>query len=177
MARVSYITEGDHPELADLIGRFKVGRRGNLINIYRLLLNSPALAETWFVHANTVRWKTELPGRLRELMVIRVGYLNRCAYVLRQHIPKLALADGVSEAECAALADWQASDFFAPLERAALAYADAMTRDIDVSDTVFDALLPHYSERQLVELTVLIATYNMLTRILQALQVDLEPAP
>jgi alkylhydroperoxidase family enzyme len=88
MARVSYITEGDHPELADLIGRFKVGRRGNLINIYRLLLNSPALAETWFVHANTVRWKTELPGRLRELMVIRVGYLNRCAYVLRQHIPK-----------------------------------------------------------------------------------------
>jgi alkylhydroperoxidase family enzyme len=63
------------------------------------------------------------------------------------------------------------------LERAALAYADAMTRDIDVSDAVFEALRPHFSERQLVELTVLIATYNMLTRILQALQVDLEPAP
>ena len=177
MARVPYVTEEEHPELADLIGRFKAGRRGNLINIYRILLNSPALAETWFTHANTVRWKTELMGRLRELVVIRVGYLNRCAYVLRQHIPKLALADGVSEAECAALADWSASDLFAATERAALAYTDAMTRDIDVSDAAFEVLRPHFSERQIVELTVLIATYNMLTRILQALQVDLEPAP
>jgi len=176
MARVSYVTEEGHPELADLIGRFKAGRRGSLINIYRMLLNSPTLAETWFAHANTVRWKTELPGRLRELVIIRVAHLTRGAYMLRQHVPKLALADGVSEAECAALADWTASDLFDAPERAALAYADAMTRDIDVSNEVFEPLRQHYSERQIVELTVLIATYNMLTRILQALQVDLEPA-
>ena len=175
MARVTYITEEGHPELAELIGRLKAGRRGSLINIYRLLLNSPALAETWFAHANIVRWKTELSGRLRELVIIRVAYLNRCAYVLRQHVPNLALADGVSEAECDTLADWRASTLFAAPERAALAYADAMTREIDVADAVFEALRPHYSERQIVELTVLIATYNMLTRILQALQVDLEP--
>ena len=174
MARIPLIGEEDHPELAELIGRLKAGRRGSLINIYRMLLNSPALAETWFVHANTVRWKTELPGRLRELVIIRIGHATRGAYMLRQHVPKLAHADGVSEAECAALADWQASNLFAPAERAALAYADAMTRDIEVPDEVFEPLRKHYRERQIVELTVLIATYNMLTRILQALQVDLE---
>jgi len=177
MARVPYVTEEDHPELAELIDRFKAGRRGSLINIYRMLLNSPALAETWFTHANTVRWKTELPGRLRELVIIRVALMTRGAYMLRQHVPKLALAEGVTEAECAALADWQASDLFAPAERAALAYADAMTRDVEVSDDVFEALRPHHGDRQIVELTVLIASYNMLTRILQALRVDLEPAP
>ena len=176
MARVPYVTEEDHPELADLIDRFKAGRRGSLINIYRTLLNSPALAETWFTHANTVRWKTELPGRLRELVIIRVASITGGAYMLRQHVPKLALAEGVSEAECAALADWRGSDLFAPAERAALAYADAMTRDVNVPDDVFEALRPHYSDRQIVELTVLIASYNMLTRILQALRVDLEPA-
>ena len=176
MARVPYVTEEDHPELADLIDRFKAGRRGSLINIYRTLLNSPALAETWFTHANTVRWKTELPGRLRELVIIRVASITGGAYMLRQHVLKLALAEGVSEAECAALADWQGSALFAPAERAALAYADAMTRDVNVPDDVFEALRPHYSDRQIVELTVLIASYNMLTRILQALRVDLEPA-
>jgi AhpD family alkylhydroperoxidase len=176
MARIPYIIEEDHPELAEVIGRFKAGRRGNLINIYRILLNSPALAETWFTHANTVRWKTELTGRLRELVIVRVAHITHGAYMLRQHVPKLALAEGVSETECHALADWSASDLFAKSERAALAYADAMTRDIDVADAVFDALRPHFNERQIVELTMLIATYNMLTRILQALQVDLEPA-
>jgi 4-carboxymuconolactone decarboxylase len=175
MARVPYVTEEGHPELAELIGRLKAGRRGNLINIYRLLLNSPALAETWFAHANTVRWKTELSGRLRELVIIRVAHLNRCAYVLRQHVPKLAVADGLSEQECEALADWAGHASFDAAERAALAYADAMTRAVDVPDAMFDALRPHFSDRQIVELTVLIGTYNMLTRILQALQIDLEP--
>jgi AhpD family alkylhydroperoxidase len=150
-------------------------RGGGLINIYRMLLHSPGLAETWFDHANTVRWKTALPGRLRELVIIRVGHVTGGAYMLRQHVPKLAAADGVTEAECAALAGWQASGLFAHAERAALAYADAMTRDIAVPDAVFAPLRQHYSERQIVELTVLIASYNMLTRILQALQVDLEP--
>jgi alkylhydroperoxidase family enzyme len=51
-----------------------------------------------------------------------------------------------------------------------------MTRDIDVPDDVFETLRPYFSDRQIVELTVLIASYNMLTRILQALQADLEQA-
>lgn len=176
MARVPFIAESDHPELAELIGRFKAGRRGSLINIYRTLLHNPALAESWFNHSNTVRWKTGLPGRLRELLVIRIGIRKHGAYVLRQHVPKLAMAEGVSEAECAALAAWRGSDLFSPSERAALAYADAMAEDGEVPDDVFDALRAHFDDCGIVELTVLIASYMMLARILNALKVDLEPA-
>jgi alkylhydroperoxidase family enzyme len=176
MARVSLIDENNHADLAPLVERIRGRRRGALINVYRLLLNSPPLAATWFDHVNAVRWDTTLSGRLRELVIIRVGYLTSAAYILRQHVPRLALADGVSEAECADLADWQASDLFSEAERAALAYTDAMTRDIDVPDDVYDALARHFAdERQIVELTVLIATYNMHSRVLQALKVDLEP--
>jgi hypothetical protein len=67
MARVPLIREQERPELADMIERFRAGRRGKLINIYRMLLNAPPLAESWFSHSNTVRWKTTLPGRLREI--------------------------------------------------------------------------------------------------------------
>ena len=175
MARVPLIQEQDHPELSDLVQGFRAGRRGRLINIYRMLLNSPALAESWFNHSNAVRWKTTLDWRLREIVIIRVGHLTKCDYVLRQHVPSLALADGLTVQECDALADWSGSKFFDARERAVLTYADAMTRDIAVPDDVFAAVKRHFGDRQIVELTVLIGTYNMNARVLRALELDLEP--
>ena len=174
MARVPLIQEQEHPELAETIERFRAGRRGKLINIYRMLLNAPPLAESWFNHSNTVRWKTTLPGRLREIVIIRMGHVTKSQYVLRQHVPSLAVADGLSLAECDELADWRASKFFSASERAALAYADIMTREIVVPDPVFAEVDRHFNARQIVELTVLVGTYNMNARVLQALQLDLE---
>ncbi len=177
MARVPLIQEQEHPELADAIERYRAGRRGKLINIYRMLLNSPPLAESWFNHSNAVRWKTTLAGRLREIVIIRMGHLTDSQYVLRQHVPSLALADGLSCEECDALADWRATTFFSASERAALAYADTMTGDIVVPDAVFAEVKRYFDARAIVELTVLIGTYNMNARVLQALDLDLEPAP
>jgi len=175
MARVPLIQEQDHPELAEAIEKYRSGRRGKLINVYRMLLHSPDLAESWFNHSNAVRWKTTLSGRLREIVIIRIGRLTDSQYVLRQHVPALALAEGLTLEECSELADWQTSGRFSESERAALAYTDAMTRDIVVPDAVFDALKPHFDDRQIVELTVLIGSYNMNARVMQALRLDLEP--
>jgi len=175
MARIPLIEESEHPELADVIGRIKAGRRGGLLNVYKLLLHSPALAQTWFDHNGAVRWKTELTGRLREIVIIRIAHLNGVDYVLAQHVPGLAVAEGLSLPECDALADWQSAASFSARERAALAYTDAMTRDIAVPDAVFKALRPHFSERQIVELSVLIGLYNMHTRVFTALGIDPEP--
>ncbi len=176
MARVPLIQEQDHPELVEVMQKYASGRRGKLINIYRMLLNAPVLAESWFNHSNAIRWRTTLDGRLREIIIIRMGHLTGSQYVLRQHVPALALADGLTLAECDALADWRASTLFSEKERAVLAYADTMTRDIKVPDDVFAAVKRHFDDRQIVELTVLIATYNMNARVLTALELDLEPA-
>ena len=175
MARVPLIQEQDHPEFAEVIEKYRAGRRGKLINIYRMLLNAPPLAESWFNHSNTVRWKTSLDGRLREIVIIRMGHLTNAQYVLRQHVPALALAEGLSLSECDALADWRPSTLFSERERAVLAYADTMTRDIAVPDAVFNEVKRHFNTREIVELTVLIGTYNMNARVLQALELDLEP--
>jgi len=175
MARVSYIEGIDDPELDTLVEKIRSGRRGSLINVYRLLLHSPPLAESWYDHLNNVRWGTQLSGRLREIIIIRIGYLNKVDYVLGQHVPTLAEAEGLSVAECDALADWRDSDLFSAEERAALAFADAMTRDVTVPDDVFDALRDFFDERRIVELAILIGTYNMQTRVLAALRIDLEP--
>ena len=175
MARVPLIQEQDHPEFAEVIEKYRAGRRGKLINIYRMLLNAPPLAESWFNHSNTVRWTTSLDGRLREIVIIRMGHLTNAQYVLRQHVPALALAEGLSLSECDALADWRPSTLFSERERAVLAYADTMSRDIAVPDAVFAEVKRYFNTREIVELTVLIGTYNMNARVLQALELDLEP--
>jgi 4-carboxymuconolactone decarboxylase len=177
MTRVSLIEESDHPELAELIGKLRNGRLGQLLKIYRLLLHSPAIAANWFEFANAVRWKNDLGGRLREMVIIRVALLNRVQYIIKQHVPRFAVLEGLTEKECEELADWRAAKGFSPRERAALAYTDAMTRDIAVPDAIFNEVRRHFDERQTVELTVLIATYNMTGRVLEALQVELESPP
>ena len=83
---------------------------------------------------STARFKTELDGRLREIAIIRVAYLNHTEYVVKQHVPELSVPEGLPVEQSQALANWQDSKFFNPRERAALAYADAMTRDIAVPD-------------------------------------------
>lgn len=175
MARISLIEADDHPELAGLIARIRAGRGGPLLNVYKLLLHSPPLAETWLDHVGAVRSATQLSGRLREIIVVRIAHLNRIAYVLDQHVPRLASAAGVTPAECAALADWEGSGLFSPAERAALALADAMTLATSVPDVVFADVRAHYAERDIVELAVLIGTYIMHNRVMQALGIDLEP--
>src|SRR5438477_6176177 len=116
MARISLIEPEQHPELESVLAKIRSGRRGNIINVYKLLLHSPAIAEIWLDLINAVRWKVDLDGRLREILIIRVGHLNHCGYVIRQHVPLLALPEGLTQAECDALADWRGSAFFSERE-------------------------------------------------------------
>jgi 4-carboxymuconolactone decarboxylase len=175
MARVKLIEEKEHPELADSVAKIKGARGGRLINIYRLMLHSPALANAWFDLNQAVRYGTEIDGQGRELAVIRVAVLNDVEYVQRAHGPAYALKEGLTPAQVTAVADWRSSNLFNDKQRALLAYTDAMTRDIDVPDSVYAEVRKHFSERQTVELTMLIGAYNMLTRFLKALEVDPEP--
>ena len=174
MARISLVEAENTPAIADLVQKFKSGRRGKLLNIYKLLLHNKAAAEGWFDFINTVRWKIGLEGRLRELVIIRIGYLNRVNYVIKQHVPELAEAEGLTLAQCNGLAEWKNSSLFSDADRAVLAYTDAMSQNIQVPNSIYNAVSQLFNEAELVALTLLIGTYNMHTRVFQALEIDLE---
>src|SRR5215475_9892125 len=164
MARITLIDENHYPELAESVAKIKGARGGRLINIYRLMLHSPALANAWFDLNQAVRYGTEIDGQCRELAVIRVAILNNVEYVVRAHGPAYALKEGLTPEQVNAVADWKSSNLFSEKQRTLLAYTDAITREIDVADTVFTDLRNFHTERQVVELTMLISAYNMLTR-------------
>lgn len=174
MARVSLIEEGKHPELAGLIAAIKAERGGRLANLYRALLNSPAVAEGWLKLFTAVRQKAKLAGRCRELAILRVALLNGADYEYRAHVP-FALKDGVTQGQIDALPEWQGSKSFDDRERAVLAYTDCVTREIRVPDSVFAQARRHFDDRELVELTATVAGYNLVSRFLVAMQIDQEP--
>jgi alkylhydroperoxidase family enzyme len=130
----------------------------------------------WFELLNAVRFKTLLSDRVREIVIIRIALLNGVSYVINQHVPTMALEAGLTLAECDALSDWRSSGLFDETERAVLSYTDEMTGNVHVPDDVFAAISTAFDERRIVELTVLVAAYNMHTRVLAALRIDPEGA-
>jgi len=173
MARVPLIDE-HHTALSALIEKLKSARRGKLLNLYRVLLNSPSVAEAWQAFNSAIRFNTALDDRARELAIMRVSQLNGADYQFNIHAEKYAPEAGITPEQVAALGNGENSSLFAPAHRALLAYANAMTTVIDVPDDVFERLRKHYTDAQIVELTVLIGAYNMHTRVGRALRIDPE---
>ncbi len=172
MARIPYADEKD-PALRALAEQISAERGGRVATLYQMLLNSPPVAQGWLNLLTAIRQKGKLDGRYREMAIIRVALVNGAEIEHKSHIPH-ALKAGVREAQVEALAEWQNSSEFSEVERAVLAYTDSMTREIHVPDAVFAAVRKHFDEREITELTATIAAYNMVSRFLEALQVDLE---
>ena len=173
MARIDYVDDRSPGIDAELLRAIEARRGGRLLNLDRLLLHSAPLAQGWNALMGAIRGATKLDGGLRELVILRVAVLNRAPYEFAQHAP-VALAEGVSQAQVDALAAWPASPLFDARARDVLAYADAMTLQVQVAQPVFDAVRRHLDDRELVELTATVAAYNMVSRFLEALQIDIE---
>lgn len=168
MARLSYADLGN-PEASPLVEQI-IAERGSVLHLYQMLLQSPPIARGWLTHLTGIRQQSTLPGDIREMVIMRVAHLNRAPYEADQHAP-IALKEGLSQAQLDALEDWEGTTLFSDVERAVLAYTDAMTLRVQVEDTVFDAVRAHFNDRHMVELTATIATYNMVSRFLEALHI------
>jgi AhpD family alkylhydroperoxidase len=171
MARIAY-PDPDRPDLAPLAARIRAERGGRVLNLYRMLLHSPPVAEGWLAFLTAIRQKAALSARVRELVILRVAVLNAAEYEFKAHVP-FAKAEGVSDAQVQGVRDG-AMSLFDERERAALAYTDAMTRTIRVPDEVFAAVRRHFDDREIVELTATVGAYNLVSRFLEAIQVDHE---
>ena len=162
----------------DVVSAIRTRRGGHLLNLDRMLLNSPAYAVGWNGFLGTVRTGLRLDAKLRELAICAVAVLNRADYELVQHAPELLTAGG-SEAQLEALQDYSGalsnSALFNEAELATLALTQEMTLQVQVSDACFARLQQALPDaQQQVELVGVVAAYNMVSRFLEALQVQAE---
>ena len=142
-------------------------------NLYRALGNHPALVAAWAEFARSIRYESETPRTLRELLSLRGAQVMGSEYEWAQHLA-MARKAGVSEAQIAALAQWKASPAFDAREKAALALAEEVTRGA-VSQATYEEAMRHFDHKTYVELSLTAAFYAMVGRMLDAMGVQLEP--
>ena len=109
--------------------------------------------------------RLSLPEALRELVKMRVSQINGCAFCLNIHAPAARQA-GVSQQKLDVLAAWRESPAFDDRERAALAWAEALTRieQTGAPDADYQRLAASFDERERVELTFVITMINAWNR-------------
>lgn len=106
--------------------------------------------------------KSPISASLRELIEFRLSQINGCAYCLDMHY-KDARAHGETEQRLYGLSAWREAPYYNDRERAALAWAEAVNK-CDVSDAVYAEALKQFSEEELVDLTLVVASINAWNR-------------
>lgn len=161
-----------------LIEAIRARRGGTLLNLDCMLLHSPALAEGWNSLLRAVRTELDVSAKLRELAICVVAVANGADYEYRQHSP-LFLKAGGTAAELDAIGRIATSGIDASAfdagELAIVKLSVEMTRKVQVSSATMlavQAALPN--DKQVVEMVGVIATYNMVSRFLVALDIDPE---
>ncbi|MDD4867395.1 MAG: carboxymuconolactone decarboxylase family protein [Mycobacterium sp.] len=145
------------------------------LNIFQVLLNHPPLARAINDLLATMLWHGDLDPRLRELAIMRIGWLTSCDYEWTQHW-HVASGLGVVAEDLLGVRDWQRHDGFGPAERAVLAATDDVVRAGAVSAPSWAACKKELGcdSRVLIELVTAIGAWRMVASLLHSLEVPLE---
>ena len=117
------------------------------------------------------RKSSPLDPALRSLLTVRISQIDHCRFCVDINAATL-LQRGISEDKLWALEDWYSSNLFDERERAALDYAEAITRsDLEVTDDVMARVKQAFHDDAIIELTALIAFQNLSSKFNSALAV------
>ena len=144
------------------------------IALYRVLLNHPPLAQALSGLMEALSTEGEPDTRLRELMILRVGWLNGGAYEWTLHW-FISLQLGIPEEELVAVRDWERHEYWSPAERAALRVTDEVVQDGQISSDSWeecDKLFP--GARQKLELVAIVHQWKMISDLIQNLAIPLD---
>lgn len=151
----------------------KAKMNGRTLNIFKTLAHHPRLLKRWMVFGNHVLFRSTLPPRDRELVILRIGWLCQAEYEWGQHVI-IGKQAGLTEDEIARIklepeqAGWNEFD-------AALIHAtDELHEDACISDATWAVLTTRYRTEQMLDLIFAIGQYNLVSMALNSLGVQLD---
>lgn len=143
------------------------------LSIFRVLLQSPEAAGALGKLLLTLLGRTRFDARLRELVIMRLGWSTGSVYEWTQHW-RVARDLGVPDDDLLGVRDWAGYDGFGVVERAVLAATDEIVSTGTISDETWATCASHLDAPGLVELTLVIGLWRMISTVLQSLGVPLE---
>lgn len=168
MARIDYVTDETIPEAAK-----EIFAKLAPLNIFRMMAHSGKMLGHYTRLGNCILSKSKLDPVLREIAILRVGYISKATYETFQH-ERIGRDAGMSDELIASVKQGPGAGGFTELEQLVMNFTDDVVENVRASDETFDALRKHLSDQEMQELTLTIGFYMMTSRFLETFDVDIE---
>lgn len=143
-------------------------------NAFRTLSNNPVMAEGVFTQLTTLLNRNTFPTRLRELAIMRIGWVTGSEYEWTQHW-RVATTAGIPPEDILAVRDWRQSGRLGAADRAVLAATDEMIERGTIGDAAWAECIRHVTDPAAqVEMVVCIANWIMFSMLLRSLEIPVE---
>ena len=171
--RIPPLDEQHWPDEArEVLG--KAADSGRVYNIFRTLARHPKLLKRWLPFANHVLFKSALPARHREILILRTGWLCQSDYEFAQHVA-IGRRAGLSDGDIQRIVDGPDAEGWDPFETTLVRAGDELRRDAFVSEPTWKALAARYGDEQLMDTVFTVGQYNLVSMTLNSLAVPLDP--
>ena len=144
-----------------------------VINLFATLVRFPALYRARGAQSAYIRTRSTLSGRVREMLILRIGWLCGAEYEWAQHAP-IGRQEGLTDDEIRDVAIGPDASAWSELDAALLRAADELHRDDTVSDSTWATLAESYSDQELIDVVVTVAGYRLVSMVLNSLGVQPE---
>ena len=168
--RVPMVSAEKARELGDAMG---MPTRRTQSEAFRVVANNPGVARVVFTQLMQLLENNRLDTRLRELMIMRIGWVTGSAYEWTNHW-RVATTAGIPPEDVLAVRDWRNSDRLTAADRAILAATDECLEGKSISDAVWTELAKHITDpAQQVEFVVAMGNWLMFSMLFRNLRIPL----
>ncbi|MEU4037873.1 carboxymuconolactone decarboxylase family protein [Streptomyces collinus] len=158
----------------ELLAPIRRDADGNLPHVFTTLVRHPGLFRHFLPFGTHLLRDGRLPGRTRELLILRTAFNTRAGYEWGRHAP-MARAAGVTDEEIRRVGAGPDAPGWSPADARLLRAADELHRDACLSPATWSALAADHDEAQLIEITMLVGQYHMVAFFLNSAGTRLEP--
>ena len=146
---------------------------GRVYNLFTTFVKHPDLLRRWYPYGIHVMVKSTLPARDRELIIMRIAWLNNSEYEWGHH-RKIANEIGLSDEDLTRVIEGAQADGWDEFDRLLLRAVDEMKSTANMSDEVYDGLAARYDEQQMMDVVHTYGAYNLVSTCLNVFGVQLE---
>ena len=171
-SRVPMVSLERARELGDAMG---LPARRTQSEAFRVVANNPGVARAAFGQLMQLLENNKFDLRLREMMIMRIGWVTGSAYEWTQHW-RIAIAAGIPPEDVLAVRDWRNSDRLTPADRAILAATDECLEGRTMSDAIWAEVAKHVPDPgQQVEFIVAMGNWMSFSLLFRNLRIPLTP--
>ncbi len=147
--------------------------KGTVFNIFKTLSHHPDLFRRWLVFGNHVLFKSTLPPRERELIILRIGWLCEAEYEWAQHV-LIGKEAGLTAEEIDRIKAGPNARGWSETDKLLLQATDELRKDAFITDATWNGLSRHFDKKQLMDVVFAVGQYNLVSMALNTLGVQLD---